>query len=208
MDNLGPIFSNQFNSQMQITIYQMISKMMERYLKRLENGDSQTQGQTNTSSVTDPLADPNVGGGTPYSNQKFSYTGSDSSSFASIIKTAAQRYGVDEALVKSVIQVESNFNPNAVSAAGALGLMQLMPGTASGLGVSNPLDPAQNVDGGVKFLRQLLDRFGGNIDLALAGYNAGPGAVAQYGGIPPYAETQAYVQRVKSYLSTQSEWRG
>jgi soluble lytic murein transglycosylase-like protein len=98
----------------------------------------------------------------------------------------------------AVIQNESAYNPSAVSSAGALGLMQLMPATADSLGVENPLDPAQNIDGGVKLLRELLNQFGGNLSNTLAAYNAGPGAVQQFGGIPPYQETQTYVRRVLS----------
>jgi soluble lytic murein transglycosylase-like protein len=94
------------------------------------------------------------------------------------------------------VSQESGFDPNARSGAGALGLTQLMPGTAASLGVSNPLDPAQSLQGGAKYLRQQLDRFGGDERLALAAYNAGPGAVARYGGVPPYSETQNYVNSV------------
>ncbi|MBI3761204.1 MAG: lytic transglycosylase domain-containing protein [Chloroflexi bacterium] len=124
--------------------------------------------------------------------------------FDSIIQKAAARYGVDARLVRAVVRAESNFNPDAVSGAGAQGLMQLMPGTAAGLGVSDPFDPQQNVDGGVRLLRNLLDRYHGSVPLALAAYNAGPGAVDRYGGIPPYRETQAYVPRVLSLM--QNTW--
>jgi soluble lytic murein transglycosylase-like protein len=119
--------------------------------------------------------------------------------FAAEIDAAAARHGVDPALLRGLIRQESNFNPSARSSAGAIGLCQLMPATAAGLGVTNPSDPAQNLEGGAKYLRQQLDRFGGDVSKALAAYNAGPGAVQRYGGVPPYPETQNYVQRVTAY---------
>lgn len=123
---------------------------------------------------------------------------STSSRFQDIIHQAASKYGVDEDLVHAVVQAESDYNPSCRSGAGAVGLMQLMPGTARSLGV-DANDPAQNVDGGVRYLRQQLDRFG-EVDLAVAAYNAGPGAVSRYHGVPPYRETQAYVKRVLQTL--------
>jgi soluble lytic murein transglycosylase-like protein len=119
-------------------------------------------------------------------------------SFEPLIEQAAAREQLDPAIVRSVIQHESGFDPSATSPAGAQGLMQLMPATAEGLGVTDPYDPAQSIDGGTHLLRQLLDRYGGDLTRALAAYNAGPGAVDRYGGVPPYAETQAYVRNVIS----------
>ena len=116
--------------------------------------------------------------------------------FTEEIKAVAARHGVSASLVESVIRVESAFNPSAISPKGAQGLMQLMPQTASSLGVRNAFDPKQNIEGGVRHLRYLIDRYPGNLSLAIAAYNAGEGAVDRHRGIPPYAETQEYVRRV------------
>jgi soluble lytic murein transglycosylase len=118
--------------------------------------------------------------------------------YAEEISEAANHYGVDPTLVQSVIRVESAFNPWAVSRKGARGLMQLMPQTASSLGVRDSFNPGQNIGGGVRHLRTLIDRYGGNLPLALAAYNAGAQAVDWYRGIPPYPETQLYVRRILS----------
>ena len=118
----------------------------------------------------------------------------------SLIREAAARHGLPERLISVVIAVESGFNPRAVSRAGAGGLMQLMPRTAATLGVRDVFDPAENVDGGARHLRALLDRLGNNLPLALAAYNAGEQAVAQHGGIPPYPETRDYVARILRFL--------
>lgn len=115
------------------------------------------------------------------------------------IQKAAARYSLSPDLIRGVIRAESNFQADAVSSAGAKGLMQLMPETAGDLGVTKPFDIQQNIDGGSRYLRQMLDRFGGNLKLALAAYNAGPGAVEKYEGRVPYAETQEYVKRVLRY---------
>ncbi len=119
--------------------------------------------------------------------------------FEPIINACALEYGVDKALVKAVIHAESGYNPNAVSSKGAQGLMQLMPKTAQGLKVTNSFDPTENIRGGVRYLRFLLDTFKGDVALAVAAYNAGLSRVAQYGGIPPFEETRNYVSKVLSY---------
>jgi cell wall-associated NlpC family hydrolase len=121
--------------------------------------------------------------------------------YDALIQQAARDQGVDPALLKGLVQAESGFDPNSVSSVGAQGLAQLMPDTAKGLGVTNSFDPLQSLEGGARFLAGALKRFGGNESLALAAYNAGPGAVERYGGIPPYAETQAYVPRVLGFAN-------
>ncbi len=125
--------------------------------------------------------------------------------FEQLIKTCSDKYGVNPCLVKAVIHAESGYNPNAVSSKGAGGLMQLMPATAKSLKVADRFNPKDNVEGGVKYLRFLLDTFRGDVSLAVAAYNAGLNKVAKYGGIPPYNETRTYVNRVLSYMKTYQE---
>jgi soluble lytic murein transglycosylase-like protein len=125
-----------------------------------------------------------------------SATGAEGGEYEALIGQAAARYGLDPAVLHGLIEQESGFDPSATSGAGAMGLTQLMPGTASSLGVANPLDPAESIEGGARYLSEMMAQFGGNTEDALAAYNAGPGAVQQYGGVPPYAETEGYVAKV------------
>lgn len=113
-----------------------------------------------------------------------------------LIETFGEKYGIDSDFIKAIIKQESGFNPKATSKKGAMGLMQLMPKTAESLGVLDAYNPSQNIEGGVKYLKSLLDKYGDNKEMALAAYNAGPGAVKKYGGIPPYKETQNYINSI------------
>jgi soluble lytic murein transglycosylase-like protein len=132
----------------------------------------------------------------------------EGSAYAPLIEQAAARYGLDPAILSGLIQQESGFDPSARSSAGALGLTQLMPSTAASLGVAEPLDPAQSIEGGARYLSQLLHQFAGNTADALAAYNAGPAAVQQYGGVPPYSETQQYVTKVLGYAAAYGQSGG
>jgi soluble lytic murein transglycosylase-like protein len=156
-------------------------------------------------SSADVAYDPAVAG-EPTGPADVEYTGTQGASetgasgeYESLIEQAAARNGVDPAVLHGLIQQESGFDPSAVSSAGASGLTQLMPGTASSLGVANPLDPAEAIEGGARYLGQLTSEFAGNTTDALAAYNAGPAAVQEYGGVPPYSETESYVSKVLGY---------
>jgi len=130
------------------------------------------------------------------------------SAYVDIINTACGRHGIDPALVHAIVKVESDFNPYALSRKGAMGLMQLMPQTAEVMNVGNSFNPNENIDGGVKYLRYLIDRYEGNLPLALAAYNSGETAVKKFGTIPPYRETQNYVQRImKIYNGSELAFR-
>lgn len=132
-------------------------------------------------------------------------TSTQTNSMDDIFYRASEKYQVPVNLLKAVAKTESNFNPDAISSCGAIGVMQLMPSTAAGLGVTDPKDPEQNIMGGAKYLSQMLDRYDGDVKLCLAAYNAGAGNVAKYGGVPPFKETQAYVERVMKYMGEDVE---
>jgi soluble lytic murein transglycosylase len=123
----------------------------------------------------------------------------DSNQFDPIIADASRKYGIEAPLIKAVIKAESDFDPNAISGKGARGLMQIMPMNYRLLNVENPFDPHQSIDGGARYLRDMLDRYSGKLNLSLAAYNAGPGAVDRHGGVPPYPETTEYITRVLRY---------
>lgn len=199
MQSLGSVQSSENTSSSSL-----FSEMLGQVFQSSENNFSMEDRNSLFYNGNSPVFMPS---NISYQNNKLvnaiaSYESSNSmtaSNFDNIIKQAAETYNLPEKLISSVIKQESNFNPSALSTAGASGLMQLMPGTAKYLGVSNIFDPEQNIMGGAKYLRQMLNQFDGDMETALAAYNAGPSAVKKYGGIPPYKETQNYVQKVLNY---------
>jgi soluble lytic murein transglycosylase-like protein len=138
-------------------------------------------------------------GGSAQSAPPTAAAGEAGGQYEAMVDQAAERNGLDPAVLHGLIQQESGFDSSATSSAGASGLTQLMPGTASSLGVANPTNPAESIEGGARYLGQLMSKFAGNTEDALAAYNAGPGAVQEYGGVPPYSETQSYVSKVLGY---------
>lgn len=144
----------------------------------------------------------------PESKVDWTTTGLNVESYAEIVNQEAARHSIEPAFVRAIMHAESAFNPNAMSKAGAVGLMQLMPAAASDFGCSDRYDPVQNIRGGVAYMRFLMDLFDGNADLVMASYNAGQNAVLKYTGVPPYAETQVYVQRVGVLLKRYREELG
>ncbi|HVP21249.1 MAG TPA: lytic transglycosylase domain-containing protein [Anaerolineaceae bacterium] len=195
------MFDSIFNNALRNALYQMMVSMLNSTLDSNQaasaapaNPDQAFSQVLASKQAQSPVVKANYSA-IPISNNKF----------ADLINSTAVKYGVDPKLVNAVVKAESNYNPSAVSRAGALGLMQLMPGTARSLGVGNPMDPAQNIDGGVRFLKKLLTRYNGKVEFAVAAYNAGPGAVDQYQGIPPYSETQTYVRRVMGFIHSASQ---
>ncbi len=158
-----------------------------------------SDGTTNIYEAQDYLVDKRHNGHLP-SFSVLSSISKEHTKFGDIISKASEKYKVSENLIHAVIKAESAYNPNAVSAKGAGGLMQLMPATARQYGVSDIFSPSENIDGGTKYLKFLLKKYNGNINMALAAYNAGEGSVDKYGDIPPFPETRAYVDKISMFL--------
>ncbi|MEV4422509.1 lytic transglycosylase domain-containing protein [Patulibacter sp. NPDC049589] len=160
------------------------------------SGAGGTAGPTGSAGTTKNTGAPGTTGAGAAAPAGVPTGGGDGGVYAPMIRAAAERHGIDPQVFTNLVRQESGFDPNAGSSAGARGLCQLMPGTAATLGVTDPTDPAQSLEGGATYLRQQLDRFGGDYRKALAAYNAGPGAVERFGGVPPYRETQHYVATI------------
>ena len=159
----------------------------------------QTDAPVDTSPVTDTFTSSSSSANTTAANATSSGSVSSPENLEEYFKEASETYGVDINLLKAIARQESNFNPSATSSAGAMGVMQLMPSTAKGLGVTNAYDAQENIMGGAKLMAQNLKKYNGDVSLALAAYNAGGGTVDKYGGIPPFKETQNYVKQVLGY---------
>lgn len=159
----------------------------------------QTDAPVDTSPVADTFTSSSSSANTTAANATSSGSVSSPENLEEYFKEASETYGVDINLLKAIARQESNFNPSATSSAGAMGVMQLMPSTAKGLGVTNAYDAQQNIMGGAKLMAQNLKKYNGDVSLALAAYNAGSGNVDKYGGIPPFKETQNYVKKVLGY---------
>ena len=169
---------------------------IERQFSALSDVNVQKKPDTDFQKILDASMNNQKSENTDYKSVQETQQSSSRTEIENLIEKYAKKNNLDKDFVKAVIKQESGFKTNAKSHCGAMGLMQLMPGTASGLGVENAYDAEQNIMGGTKYLRNLLSQYNGDKNLALAAYNAGPGAVKKYGGIPPYAETQNYVKNV------------
>lgn len=201
------MFNGIYESQMQAAMMKAMTAMMASLMKKMETLQSTAAAAQPEGTFANAMAKADAAAAPATTTRQTSTAVSSISGgkYEDLIQKAAEKYSVDPNLIRAVIKAESNFNPRAQSYCGATGLMQLMPSTARGLGVTNSMDPEQNVDGGVRFLKGLLKRYNGNVELALAAYNAGPGAVDKYHGIPPYRETQTYVKRITDLMRTDSK---
>ena len=198
LPGIGILRRNRAISRLNIPENININATEENRISRTENGENRSVSQI---SQQEPSSFQNVfEHAVSLFNENAYLTGNENEeTINQAVLQAAQQYQLDPNLIMAVIRTESNFNPNTISHAGAMGLMQLMPGTAESVGVSNPFDITQNIMGGSQYLRRMLDLFDGDETLALAAYNAGPGAVSRHEGIPPYLETINYVTRAQNF---------